>query len=177
MSRKQAPPTPDDAGNRSFWTSLPGVLTGIAAVLAAVATIYQISHSPAKPNGPDPPPAHGVSAENWGGAWVCRTTDHEMALTVTGHGAASALKGYYAHAWGGQPAREDYTIRDLQPDQASGDYLYFDANPNVGYDGRQGVFKGTWVATFGERGFRLVRLDTTSGWRGEYECVRSGAGL
>ncbi|MBS1856404.1 MAG: hypothetical protein JST11_13640 [Acidobacteria bacterium] len=100
-----------------------------------------------------------------------------MALTITGHGQSSSLRGDYAKAWANQPAREEYTIRDVQAGQASGDYLYFDANPTVGYDGRPGVWKGEWVLTFNDQGFHLVRLDHTSGWRGEYECSRNAGAL
>ncbi len=182
MATQQDPGDGAGKTKRSFWKSFPGVLTGIAAVIASVTGLYQVINSSGRENrnGGEtipPPPPRGVNSGNWAGSWTCRSTGHDMVLTITGHGQASSLRGSYQKAWADQPAREEYTIKDVQPEQVSGDYLYFDANPNVGYDGRPGVWKGEWVMTFGEQGFRLVRLDHTSGWRGEYDCSRNGGTL
>ena len=177
---------------QSFWQTVPGVLAGIGGIVAAVAALITAtggfrtglgggtvtSQVEVNPNGagkansvtPEPPPK--AFSDNWAGTWTCVASDHEMQLFISGQGLSSSLRGTYEKAYGDKPAREEYTVRNVTANEASGDYLYFDSNPNVGFDGRAGVWKGTWSITFDDPVLRLVRADTTSGWRGQYQCRR-----
>jgi hypothetical protein len=157
---------------KSFWATLPGVLTGMAAVITAITGLY-IASSPdqKKSVSPGPQTPTGLS-ENWAGSWIYKTSDHEMHLTINGKGWSSSLKGYYPVAYGNKPATEEYIIRSVTDSNASGEYIYYDASLNVGYQGRPGVWKGDWSITLAGSGLLLTRKDHTTSWRGEYQCTR-----
>ena len=46
----------DDKKGKSFWTSLPGILTGVAALIAAVTGLYIAIGAPRSDNGEPPKP-------------------------------------------------------------------------------------------------------------------------
>jgi hypothetical protein len=49
------------SNGKSFWTSLPGILTGIAAVIAAVTGILVANFNPTQPTEPNPQPPEGIT--------------------------------------------------------------------------------------------------------------------
>jgi hypothetical protein len=110
--------------------------------------------------------------EKWAGNWLCKATDHEMRLTITGQGSSSSLKGYYPVAYGNRPATEEYIIRNISASNASGEYIYYDASPNVGYQGKAGVWNGDWSITLARDVMVLTRKDHTTSWQGEYQCTK-----
>ena len=82
-------------------------------------------------------------SESWAGSWICRTSDHEMHLTINGQGLSSLLKGYYPVAYGNKTASEDYTIGSITDSNASGEYTYYDASPMLDIKGDLGYGEGT----------------------------------
>ncbi|NJD60656.1 MAG: hypothetical protein FIA98_14780 [Anaerolineae bacterium] len=157
---------------KSFWVTLPGILTGIAAVITAVTGLY-VAFSPdqKKKVTSEPQTTTGLS-ENWTGSWICKTIDHEMHLTINGNGWSSSLKGYYPVAYGNSPATEEYIIKSVADSNASGEYIYYDTSPNAGYQGKSGAWKGDWSITLAGSGLLLTRKDHTTFWQGEYQCKR-----
>lgn len=112
-------------------------------------------------------------SSNWTGEWLCITSEHEMFLTVSGDSAYPSMKGYYPKAFGDMPANEEYIIESLSNKNASGEYIYFDSNPEIGYQNKIGVFKGEWSITYiNDDELKLIRQDHLSSWLGEYECKR-----
>jgi hypothetical protein len=125
------------------------------------------------PNTPSPRPETPTGlTKNWAGDWICKASDHDMHLTITGRDWSSLPKGYYPVAYGNRPATEEYIIRDISDSSASGEYIYYDENPNVGYQGRPGVWKGDWSLELAGEAMSLTRKDHTSPWQGEYKCTR-----
>lgn len=156
---------------KSFWQTLPGILTGIAAVITAITGLYLVISPDNKKTVPSPPAPTGLS-ENWAGSWICKTIDHEMHLTINGKGWNSSLEGYYPVAYGKKPATEEYIIKKISDSNASGEYIYYDKSPNVGYQSTPGVWKGNWSMTLAGSGLLLTRKDHTTSWQGEYKCTR-----
>jgi hypothetical protein len=75
----------DDDNKKSFWTSLPGILTGIAAVIGAITGIlvaYNASHFPASPSPtpPLPPPPSSSSSSSPTQQFKCGTQLPGVAL-------------------------------------------------------------------------------------------------
>lgn len=120
---------------------------------------------------PQPAPS-SLSAETWAGTWICRTTDHVMDLSISGRGSSATLRGFYPVAYGNRPANEDYTIKTITSQNASGEYVYYDTSPYVGCRGKSGVFCGNWNMVFASNRLELTRIDSTTSWRGEYKCER-----
>ena len=161
---------------KSFWSTLPGILTGIAAVITAVTGLW-LALNPSNPKGeelnPQKPTTEYALSESWAGSWNCQASDHEMQLTITDKDWSSTLKGYYPMAYGGNPAEEEYLIKELNDSTASGEYIYYDTSPLSGYQGRPGVWKGDWTIRSTTEGLVLIRMDHTTPWQREYICTRN----
>ena len=148
------------------------IYRGVTVKKIGIPGIFEIEFGSYPTPTPGPTPDRGLSTDNWAGDWICTTNDHQMTLTINGKGRDSSLQGYYPVAYGNQPATEEYIIRSITDTNVSGDYIYYDSNPNIGYQGRAGVWKGEWSITFREDSMGLTRKDHTTSWRGEYHCTR-----
>ncbi|MDJ0636113.1 MAG: hypothetical protein QNJ34_23225 [Xenococcaceae cyanobacterium MO_188.B29] len=119
-----------------------------------------------------------ITTNSWNGNWRCRLDASGLLsmLTIYGNGGGSSISAYYPKAHGGQPARETYSIYNIDDYYASGGYEYRDANPREGPTGRVGVWTGNWSlnleGTVGNPVIQLFREDHASGWRGTHTCTR-----
>ena len=126
-----------------------------------------------KPDPPPPEPSIGFT-DNWAGSWICKCDkpEHEMYLTITGKGWSSSLNANYPKAYGNKPATEEYIIKNISKSSVSGEYLYKDESPNIGYQSKRGLWKGNWIMTKDSNTIHLTRKDYTTSWQGQYRCIR-----
>lgn len=148
-----------------------GVIVSIVVALLGSPLIYRWLTSEAAPPPGNTTEPRGLSMDNWAGDWICTAEDSQLNLTINGRGRDSSLKGYYPVAYGDRPATEDYIIRSVAG-SVSGEYIYYDSSPNIGYRGRAGVWNGEWSITFRQGNMSLTRQDRTTPWVGWYQCVR-----
>jgi hypothetical protein len=153
--------------NRQMWAGIIGI-----CLLFFGISLFILPNSGSSPTPASSLSTLSLSAENWAGNWKCKIGDYEMDLIISGHGSFSILKGYYPIAYGNQPANEDYVIESITDQDASGGYVYYDTNPNVGCRGKPGVFCGTWSIVFAKDSLELTRIDLATSWHGEYKCAR-----
>src|SRR5713101_5030477 len=79
----------DPEVKKAFWTTLPGVLTGVAALLAAVATLYTALHKGGSgPGSPAPTTVHPPRPKPKPDTEPCSPT---FALSGTAQGAGEIL--------------------------------------------------------------------------------------